>query len=154
MRVYETHARIALEQADLDQFNQCQTQLHYLYKKKVEGNRVEFLAYKILYQIFCGMEMETQRILKTLTEAEKKEECIAHALNVRKALAQGNYGRFFKLYQAAPNMGFHLMDVFIEKHRIMCLQRLALATLNSNLELPRLSVLLGFESVENLSSFL
>jgi hypothetical protein len=47
---------------------------------------------------------------------------------VRKALAQGNYGRFFKLYKNSPNMGMHLMDVFIEKQRIMCLQRLAFAS--------------------------
>ena len=37
------------------------------------------------------------------------------------ALASGNYGRFFKLYLQAPNMGVHLMDIFIEKHRIICL---------------------------------
>lgn len=97
VKVYETHARIALEQADLDQFNQCQTQLHYLYKQN-DGNKIEFLAYKILYLVFIGMEMETQKLMKALTEEQKKEECIEHALNVRKALAQGNYGRFFKLY--------------------------------------------------------
>ena len=79
VRVYETHARIALEQADLDQFNQCQTQLHYLYKVN-EGSRIEFLAYKILYQVFCGMEMETLRVMKCLTEQEKQTESVSHAL--------------------------------------------------------------------------
>ena len=93
-----------------------------MYDKKVEGgNPIEFMAYKLLYQIFCGMEMETLRVMKQLTESEKKQDCIKHALQVREAIAHGNYGRFFKLYRTAPNMGFYLMDVFIEKHRIMCL---------------------------------
>jgi hypothetical protein len=96
--------------------------------------------------MFIGMEMETQKIMKKLTAEDKKEECIQHALQVRKALAQGNYGRFFKLYKDAPNMGFYLIDVFIEKHRIMCLQRLAFATLNSNLETNRLVSLLAFDN--------
>lgn len=146
IQIYETHARIALEQADLDQFNQCQTQLHYMYLNKIEGGHpTEFLAYKILYQIFCGMEMETLRVMKQLTESEKTEEAIKHALEVRKALATGNYGRFFKLFRNAPNMGFYLMDVFVEKHRILCLQKLAFATINSNIKTSRLASLLAFE---------
>ena len=110
-------------------------------------NSIEFVAYKILYQLFCGMEMETLRVMKQLTGPEKLQECIKHALQVRKALADGNYARFFKLYRTAPNMGFYLMDVFVEKHRIMCLQKLAFATLNSNLELTRVASLLAFDEV-------
>ena len=65
IKIYETHARIALEMADLDQFNQCQTQLQYMYKMNIEGgNQMEFLAYKILYQILCEMEMETMRAMR------------------------------------------------------------------------------------------
>lgn len=67
------------------------------------------------------MEMEVLRTLRKLTTDEKKEEGIIHALKVRKALATGNYGRFFKLYQSAPNMGGFLMAIFIDKHRILCL---------------------------------
>ena len=82
---------------------------------------MEFLAYKILYQILCEMEMETMRAMRQLTPEEKQESCVQHALEVRKSLASGNYARFFKRYQSAPNMGTFLMEIFIEKHRIMCL---------------------------------
>ena len=67
--------------------------------------------------------------LPKITPEDKQEECVQHALKVRKALSDGNYGRFFKnifkLYQSAPNMGGFLMDIFIEEHRILCLQKLA-----------------------------
>jgi len=41
---------------------------------------IEFLAYKILYYVFCDMETETMRMLKGLTPEEVKEESIIHAL--------------------------------------------------------------------------
>ena len=100
------------------------------------------------------MEMETLRMMRELTEDEKKNEGVAHALQVRRALAQGNYGRFFKLYQTAPNMGVHLMDIFIDKHRIMCLQRMALASQTSSLEIARLANILAFDDSDSLIKFL
>jgi hypothetical protein len=36
-----------------------------MYKMNIEGgNQMEFLAYKILYQILCEMEMETMRAMR------------------------------------------------------------------------------------------
>jgi hypothetical protein len=67
------------------------------------------------------METETMRMLKSLTFEEKLCEPVQHALKVRKSLASGNYGHFFKLFRDAPNMGPFLMDIFIDKHRILCL---------------------------------
>ena len=40
--VYEIHARVALESGDINEFNQCQTQLHELYEKLIPGEAIEF----------------------------------------------------------------------------------------------------------------
>ena len=94
------------------------------------------------------------RMLKHLTAEEKSSEPVEHALSVRKALAQGNYGRFFKLFRTAPNSGQHLMDIFMSKHRILCLQKLAMAYVQTNIEVAYLAHLLAFDSNQALEAFL
>lgn len=100
------------------------------------------------------MQEETIKIMKSLTFEEKMCEPVQHALDVRKALLSGNYGRFFKLYRTAPNMGGYLMDVFIDKHRVLTLQKLALAYVAFNIDVGTLSSLLAFDSVKQAETFL
>ena len=119
--VYEIHARIALEKGDLGEYNQCQTQLKALYQLGLQGNPIEFKAYRILYFIHTANRTALNDALADLTTAEKEERAIKHALSVRSALALGNYHRFFQLYLDTPNMGAYLMDMFAGRERLAAL---------------------------------
>jgi hypothetical protein len=127
VNVYEIHARIALEKGDLGEYNQCQTQLRALYAQNLGGNPVEFKAYRILYFIHTSNRTALNDILTDLTIAEKGEEAIKHALDVRSALALGNYHRFFRLYLDTPNMGAYLMDMFVVRERLAALSNICKA---------------------------
>jgi len=119
--VYEIHARIALEKGDLGEYNQCQTQLRVLYAQQLGGHPTEFKAYRILYFIYTRNWTAMNDALADVTAEDKKDLAVKHALNVRSALALGNYHRFFQLYLDTPNMGAYLMDMFVDRERLSAL---------------------------------
>ena len=75
-------------------------------------------------------------------------------MKTRNALVQCNYGRFFKLYREAPGKAAALIDVFIDKIRIQCLQKLIVGFIATNIELNYLTVLLAFPTPADLEKFL
>lgn len=116
----------------MGEYNQCQTRLSELYEEGLKGARVEFLAYRIIYTLYTQnrsgtplppseetvLIVEINELLATLSQEEKDNGNIGHALEVRKALASRNYHRLFRLYNSAPNMGGYLMDFFVERERV------------------------------------
>jgi hypothetical protein len=125
VKVYESHARIALEMADLGEYNQCQTQLKALYAQNLGGSPDEFKAYRMLYSVYTCNKTDLNDMLAELTHADKSQMWIKHALDVRSSLALGNYHKFFKLYLQADNMGSYLMDMFVERERFSALANMS-----------------------------
>ncbi|XP_038980936.1 SAC3 family protein A isoform X2 [Phoenix dactylifera] len=118
VKVYETHARLALEAGDLPEFNQCQSQLKRLYAEGIEGCHMEFSAYNLLCAILhSNSKRDLLSSMTRLSNEAKDDEAVKHALAVRSAVSSGNYVQFFRLYKAAPNLNTCLMDLFVEKMR-------------------------------------
>jgi hypothetical protein len=132
VKVYETHARISLEKGDTGEYNQCQTQLKALYAQNLGGNPAEFMAYRILYFVYTCNKTDMNDMLAELTPADKKHPWIKHALDVRSALALGNYHRFFRLYLEAQNLGGYLMDLSIERERLAALANMSRAYVHAH----------------------
>jgi hypothetical protein len=151
--VYELHARIALEKMDLGEYNQCQTQLRALYKQQLGGHPAEFLAYRILYFIYTCNRTDMNDVLSDLTQADREQPAVKHALDVRSAIAAGNYHRLFRLYLDTPHMGAYLMDMFIGRERLAAMASIC-RTYKPDVKLRFLTEELGFESDQDCAAFI
>jgi len=115
--VYETHARVALEKGDLDEFAQCQTQLAVLADEGFVGQREEFAAYKILCALVRNTDRSELIVALRSRSSSDRHPYVDHAIRVRGAVRENNYADFFRLYRIAPNMSAYLMDHLVDRIR-------------------------------------
>ncbi|KAF9245278.1 SAC3/GANP/Nin1/mts3/eIF-3 p25 family-domain-containing protein [Melanogaster broomeanus] len=117
VQVYEIHARMALESADMVEYNQCQATLKTLYELGIPGKVEEFTAYRILMLLHGRNKSELNLYVGQLTPRQKVDPAVQHALRVHRAVSMGNYHTLFEMYLSAPNMGAYIMDHFIDRER-------------------------------------
>ncbi|ODQ70619.1 hypothetical protein LIPSTDRAFT_57702 [Lipomyces starkeyi NRRL Y-11557] len=153
VNVYEIHARIALENGDLGEYNQCQTQLRSLYAMNIAGHPIEFLAYRILYLLHTRNRSDMNDLLIELTDEQKADDAIAHALQVREAMTDQDYHSLMRLYLSAPNMGGYIMDSFINRERHAALEIICKA-FRPDVPLRFLTDEIGFDSDKSCYEFL
>ena len=149
VKVYETHARMAIEYGELADYNQCQSQLITLYGEGHAGCVSEFLGYRILYQMFAQTSGygEVLKSLKVST-AHADDPNVKYALMLRDAIQSNNFMRVFKLYGEVPNLGKHLIDLFIDKERFKYL-RIMCKSFRPSVPLGYVSKGLGFGDGED-----
>lgn len=146
VKVYETHARFAIEAGDLAECNQCQSQLKTLYAEGIKGCHMEFSAYDLLRVIsHSSNNRDLLSAMSRLSIETKRDEAVKHALAVRAAVTSGNYVLFFRLYKTAPNLNTCLMDLYVEKMRysaVKCMSR----SYRPTVPVSYIAQLLGFTS--------
>jgi hypothetical protein len=145
LEVYETHARILLEEGDLDEFNQCQTVIRNIVKgagyddgcgelplEEIMGSNAplsqneetedEFRGYGILYALvrnaWSQLKLELAQVNASSLEGREGIELSAvHAIQVVKAVQECDYRTFFRLYECAPHLSAYLMDFLVKRVR-------------------------------------
>ncbi|KAH7647252.1 SAC3 GANP domain [Cryptosporidium bovis] len=155
IQVYEMNGRIALENHDLGQFNQCQARLKELYSLNFvefeHSNREEFLCYYIIYVTLQNMKTDIIRVLDEVQQY-KTYRGIKFALQISKSVMDGNYRRYFRLRKNAPWESGHLLDIFRNRQLLIALTTMTKAF--RFIEIPLITLSLGFNSNIECVSFL
>jgi hypothetical protein len=125
--VYETHARIALEEGDLNEFNACQSRLFELRSECVQVNVSEFTMYRLLYCVHRNDKSTFLSTVAAISPEMRRHADIQYAFKIMAAVNSELYIKFFSLYRNAPKMAGYILDFMIHKIRVQAYGRIVKA---------------------------
>lgn len=147
--VYETHARIAIEQQDYFQLSACFAQLEVLYEAGKYPNEYEFAAYRVLYSMIQKNISDESFVQELQTNrAAGRDPCCMHALQIRHLVIDGNYVKYFKISLQSPRLCGYLTDAIASILRVEALRRIYSAY-RPSLAVSVLADMLGFPSLSH-----
>ncbi|OSX75237.1 hypothetical protein BU14_0245s0019 [Porphyra umbilicalis] len=138
-----THARVALENSDVGEFNQCLTRLVELASARRRPLSPELSGYRLLYAAYSGSALAVASLLADMSPTLRCSPPVWHARRVWRALTNRNAYAFFRLYEDAPGMNASLMDLFAGALRADVL-RSWVAAYRPGLPLPEVVARLGW----------
>ena len=104
IKVYQTHARIALENGDLGEFNQCQNRIMALFENPTipKKSYSEFVCYSILYSMLTEDYPSISQLKLKLIDGDASEilgdEHVKMIFELSDMKLVGNYHHFMKNY--------------------------------------------------------
>ncbi|GAV56201.1 hypothetical protein ZYGR_0BA01070 [Zygosaccharomyces rouxii] len=157
VKVYQSHARIALENGDIGEFNQCQSRLITLFElPNIKHSCLEeFTSYRVLYYILTEDHGAiTSLRLKLMTEnfSVLKHPLVQKAFQLAKSQLVGDYHNFMRIHSSMEGLGKKLVDMFIGKEKLKSL--LIICRSYNQIPLEFLQKEFQFQDVESIIGFL
>lgn len=166
VKVYQSHARIALENSDIGEFNQCQSRLIALFEQpNIKPSCLEeFSSYRILYYVLTEDYGAINNLrLKLMTERTSvfSHRCVQTAFHLANAKLIGDYHHFMQLYHSMEDLGKKLVELFIDKEKLKSLvticrsyNQIPLEFFRQEFQFTSVEIALDFLSVRGLSRYI
>lgn len=116
--VYESHARIAIQNGDFGEYNQCQSQLKLLYDSGLSGCENEFSSYRLLYLLITQNLVELNDELKSLSRSVRDSPEVSLALRIHHQIANMDFFGFLNSCFLVQNSGKYLIQSLMSTIRL------------------------------------
>nr|7EWM_A Chain A, Protein THP3 [Saccharomyces cerevisiae S288C] len=158
IKVYQTHARIALENGDLGEFNQCQNRIMALFENPTipKKSYSEFICYSVLYSMLTEDYPSISHLkLKLIDDGSSEileDEHVKMIFELSDMKLVGNYHYFMKNYLKLHKFEKCLINSFLNLEKLIFLTIICKSYNQVNLDFVKSEF--NFNSIEETTNFL
>lgn len=154
VHVYETSLRLAVENFDWDNFNQCLNPLEALYANGLGqiDSIAEIESFKIIYLTRFQNSFDLYQAMPKIEESVGSSAPVKFAIRVWRAIAGGDWSAYFKLYKEASPMQRNVLSTSLPGVRYEALLKTQKAF--RNLSLKDYAEILCFDDINEAKKYL